>query len=123
LAGLETRRAASDAASRPPASRPPASRPPVLGFLNALRTFDRKEGISLKREEFQILGELCDVVARLEQQTGTSPGRSVNSSSFNHRKIAAFADKVKRGELKGRERKRKANKLLLQVLRTLSDMV
>lgn len=77
----------------------------------------------MNRQDFDILFELGDKIAQLEQRTGSNPGRGVTSSSVNKRRIAEFARKCERGELKGRERKRKADRLFLDVVRSLGDVM
>jgi hypothetical protein len=74
----------------------------------------------MNREDFDILNDLCESISSSEQRSGTRPRRGVTSSSVS-RRIAEFARQCERGEIKGRSRKRKANSLLLQVLRTLED--
>jgi hypothetical protein len=71
------------------------------------------------REDFDILSDLCESISA-EQRSGTRPRRGVTSSSVS-RRIAEFALQCERGEIKGRSRKRRANSLLLEVLRTLED--
>lgn len=76
----------------------------------------------MNRQDFDILFELSDLVAKRERRTGTRSRRDVTSSSVNRRRIAEFAQQCERGELKGRERKRKANKLFLEIMRTLGGV-
>jgi hypothetical protein len=71
------------------------------------------------REDFDVLAELGETLAQLEQCSGPPvSGQNVNSSSVN-RRIAEYARKCKGGELKGRSRRRQSNALLLEMLRAL----
>ena len=72
----------------------------------------------MSREDFEILFELCESITQLEQRTGVGPGRRVTSSSIK-RRVTEFARECEQGDLKGRSRKRKANNLLLEILRAL----
>jgi hypothetical protein len=76
----------------------------------------------MNRQDFDILFELSDIVAKREQRSGVRSRRDVTSSSVNRRRIAEFARKCERGELKGRERKRKAHQLFLEVMRSVGGV-
>jgi hypothetical protein len=69
-----------------------------------------------RREDFDVLAELWETIAQKEQQAGFRPSRSHISST--ELRIAEFARKCKDGELTGRNRKRQAHNLLLEVLRS-----
>lgn len=108
----------------PPGRRPGAAGPagrPLRGSSEPkprLLIVFAKGGMVMSREESDILTELCESIAQSEQRSGTRPGRGVTSLSVS-RRIADFARQCRSGELKGRARKRKANCLLLEVLRSL----
>jgi hypothetical protein len=59
-----------------------------------------------------------DVVVMLGQRTGQA-GRDVKHSSVMTRRLAEFARKCEDGELRGRKRKREAQKLFLDLLRLM----
>ena len=77
----------------------------------------------MNRQDFDILAELSEIIAQQEQRTGRRPGRGVTSSSIMKRQIAEFARKCERGDVKGRKRKREADKLFLDALRLVNDVL
>ena len=74
----------------------------------------------MDREDYDVLRELGETLAHLEQAQ-EKPGQCVNSSSIG-RRIAEFAQACERGELRGRNRKRRADALLCELLRALGRL-
>lgn len=74
----------------------------------------------MSREDYDILCELCESIAEQEQRTGVIPRRGVTSSSIE-RRIAEFTRECEQGELEASSRRRKANAILLELLRALGS--
>jgi len=68
-------------------------------------------------QDFEILEKLLDSIEQLQQRDGSNPTRGSTSSSRKLRaELATYADECRRGELKGRARKRKSGELFRRVV-------
>lgn len=74
-------------------------------------------------QDYKILEELLDVIEQLQQRVGGNPRRSCLSSLRKLRQdMDDYADNCRRGELKGRAKKRKSGDLFRRVVALYPDV-
>lgn len=71
----------------------------------------------MSTQDHVVLEELLDAVEQLGQRSGSNLGRNqVSSSRTLHKDVRDYADACRRGELKGRARKRKSHQLFQTII-------
>ena len=76
----------------------------------------------MDRQDYEILEDMIEIIDRVRQRRGGNPQRSNLSSSRKLRmELSDYADKCRRGELKGRARKRKSGELFRRIVAGCPD--
>ncbi len=74
-------------------------------------------------QDYEILEEMFEVFEHLQQRVGGNPKRSYPSSSWKLRQdVDDFAGKCRRGEIRGRARKRKSGELFRKIIALHPDV-
>jgi hypothetical protein len=77
----------------------------------------------MDRQDYEILEELFDTIEQLQQRSGNAPKRSYRSSSWKLRSdVSDFAETCRRGQLKGRARKRRSGELFRRIVAMHPDV-